>query len=137
MRAMPLDSALLFLVKADESLAGAEREFAHGAFNNCANRCYYACFQAAIHALMSASIRPSGGRGDWSHAFVQAQFVGQLVNRRKVYPAELRNVLGRNYLLREAADYKGGGVQAVEASRALARTRAFLGAIRGARSEPA
>lgn len=86
---------------------------------------------------MSAGIRPSGSRGAWSHAFVQAQFVGQLINRRKVYSAELRNALGRNYLLREAADYKGGGVNEVEALRALARTRAFLGAIRGARSEPA
>jgi len=33
-----------FLMKADESLAGAEREFAAGAYNNCANRAYYACF---------------------------------------------------------------------------------------------
>jgi len=43
--------AELFLEKAGEALAGAESEFANGRYNNCANRCYYACFQAAIAAL--------------------------------------------------------------------------------------
>ena len=42
----------IFLDKAAESFAGAESELANGRFNNCANRCYYACFQAAIVALL-------------------------------------------------------------------------------------
>ena len=37
--------AAIFLAKAEESLAGAESEYANGRYNNCANRCYYACFQ--------------------------------------------------------------------------------------------
>jgi len=40
----------VFLAKAEESLAGAESEFVNGRYNNCANRCYYASFQAAIAA---------------------------------------------------------------------------------------
>ena len=44
--------------KADESLAGAVSEFANGRYNNCANRCYYSCFLAAVHALVTAGIRP-------------------------------------------------------------------------------
>ena len=33
-----------YLEKAVESLAGAESEYVNGRYNNCANRCYYACF---------------------------------------------------------------------------------------------
>jgi len=44
----------LYLIKAEESLLGAESEFTHGRrYNNVANRCYYACFQAAVAALHS------------------------------------------------------------------------------------
>ena len=33
-----------YLEKAAESLAGAESEYVNGRYNNCSNRCYYACF---------------------------------------------------------------------------------------------
>src|SRR5205085_10988212 len=59
------------------------------------NRCYYATFHAAIAALISSAIRPSGSQ--WGHDFVQAQFNGQLINRRKVFPTALRNTLEQNY----------------------------------------
>jgi uncharacterized protein (UPF0332 family) len=119
----------VFLVKAEESLAGAESEFANGRYNNCANRCYYACFQAAIAALLRAGIQPSGDQ--WSHTFVQGQFVGQLINWRKVYSGELRDVLSRTQLLRQTADYEYEQVTEVQAYRALRRARQFLAAIRG------
>ena len=115
----------LLIAKFVESLAGAESEFAHGRFNNCANRCYYAAFQAAITALLRAGIRPVGG-DQWAHAFVPAQFDGQLVNRRKLYPADLRGVLARNYDLRRRADYADDSVSEVEAARGLRRTRLFV-----------
>jgi uncharacterized protein (UPF0332 family) len=83
----------VFLAKAQESLAGAESEFTNGRYNNCANRCYYACFQAAVAALSRAGIRPSGQGAEWGHAFVQARFAGELINRRKVYPSSLRGFL--------------------------------------------
>jgi uncharacterized protein (UPF0332 family) len=93
----------LYLLKAEESLAGAESEFANGRYNNCANRCYYACFQAAVAALQMANITPEGR--NWGHAFVQARFSGQLINRRKLYPVRLRDVLLRTLTLRQTADY--------------------------------
>ena len=67
----------IYLAKAEESLRTAESEFANGRYNSCANRCYYACFQAAIAALLAEGIR---ARGQWSHEFVQGQFVGVLIN---------------------------------------------------------
>ncbi len=116
-----------FLDKALESLVGAESEYSNQRYNNTANRCYYATFQAAIAALQQAGIRPS--RGEWSHEFVPAQFDGVLINRRKVYPTELRGVLSRNAGVRLSADYDEDPVTQTEANRALRRSRTFVQAI--------
>ncbi|HZC00745.1 MAG TPA: HEPN domain-containing protein [Gammaproteobacteria bacterium] len=118
-----------FLDKAMESLIGAESEFLNSRYNNCANRCYYACFQAAIVALQEAGIAPRGTTGQWSHAFVPAQFEGMLINRRKLYPTQLRGTLGHLYGLRQTADYDEDPVTQTEANRALRRTRTFVQAM--------
>jgi uncharacterized protein (UPF0332 family) len=124
------DSRPLYLTKAEESLRGAESEVAQGRYNNAANRCYYACFQAAVAALHHASIAPRGGRSEWGHAFVQAEFVGRLIHRRRLYSTSLRQVLGRNLTLRHTADYAPDRVTQTQAARALQRTQDFLAAIR-------
>jgi uncharacterized protein (UPF0332 family) len=118
----------VLLDKARESLAGAESEFVNERYNNAANRAYYAVFQAAVVALERAGIRPRGD--EWSHAFVPAQFDGQLINRRKLYPADLRGVVGRTYLLRQTADYHDVDVVSrTQAERALRHTRRFVQAV--------
>src|SRR5688500_18891458 len=117
----------LYLTKAYESLLTAESEFANGRYNSCANRSYYACFQAAIAAILTEGIRPVG---QWNHQFVQAQFVGMLINKRKRYEADLRRVLADNQSLRDTADSRPESVTAIQASRALRRTRQFVTATR-------
>ncbi len=117
----------IYLTKAYESLLTAESEFANGRYNSCANRSYYTCFQAAIAAILTEGIRPTG---QWNHQFVQAQFVGVLINKRKRYESELRRVLADNQSLRDKADYRPEFVTATQASRALRRTRLFVTAIR-------
>ena len=117
-----------FLLKAIESLAGAESEFLNGRYNNRANRCYYGCFQAAIAALERASIQPTGGH--WSHAFVPSQFDGLLITRRKRYPTALRGTLANRYELRQTADYSRELVSRAEAGRALRQARTFVETIR-------
>jgi uncharacterized protein (UPF0332 family) len=117
----------IYVAKATESLQTAESEFVNGRYNSCANRCYYACFQAAIAALLREGIRPAG---QWSHAFVQAQFVGVLINQRKRYDPELRRVLADNQILRDQADYRPELVTATQARRVLRRTRLFVTAMR-------
>jgi uncharacterized protein (UPF0332 family) len=117
----------IYLTKAEESLRTAESEFANGRYNSCANRCYYACFQAAIAALLSEGIR---ARGQWSHEFVQGQFVGVLINQRHLYETQLRRVLSDNQNAREKADYRPELVNATQASRALRRMRTFVAAVR-------
>lgn len=82
-----------YIAKAWESLDGAISECADGRYNICASRASYACFQAAVAALEREGIAPPGQEGRWGHEFVQARFVGDLINRRKRYPAEFRETL--------------------------------------------
>lgn len=125
------DDIAIYLAKAAESLVSAESEFINGRYNSCANRCYYACFQAAVAALIEEGIRP---RGDWGHDFVQGQFIGLLINRRKRYNSELRRVLSDNRILRDQADYQSKLVTRTQANRSLGRTRAFVTAVQQRRS---
>jgi uncharacterized protein (UPF0332 family) len=124
-----LEQESVFRIKARESLAGAESEFANARFNNCANRCYYACFQAAIAALQHAGVGPPGHTGHWSHSYVAAQFDGQLVYRRKLYPSDLRGTLSRAFALRQATAYLQDRLSHTQAERLLRRTRRFVLAI--------
>ena len=117
----------IYLTKAEESLRTADSEFANGRYNSCANRCYYACFQAASAALLAEGVR---ARGQWSHEFVQGQFVGVLINQRHLYDTQLRRALADNQNVREKADYRPELVNATQASRALRRTRTFVAAVR-------
>src|SRR5215207_1549483 len=123
-----------FLEKALECLAGAESELANARYNNAANRAYYATFHAAIAALQWAGIHTAGDA--WSHAFVPAQFDGLLINRRHLYPTELRGVLNRNAGVRLSADYDEEPVTRTEASRAVGRSRTFVGVVRAGGGEP-
>ena len=116
--------------KARESLEGSQSEFINDRYNNCANRCYYAVFQAAIAALLRAGITPSGRSQEWGHDFVQAQFISQLINRRKLYPTNLRATMAHNYALREKADYQRDDVPQIQAARAVSRTEVFIEAVR-------
>ena len=124
-----------FLQRALECLAGAESEFVNERDNNTANRAYYAAFHAAIAALQRAGIHPP--RGEWGHDFVPSQFDGVLINRRHLYPADLRGVLSQNFGLRLSADYdEDDPVTETEASRSLRRSRTFVSAIQSGGGEP-
>lgn len=117
-----------FLSKAEESLAGASAELEAGRFSNSANRSYYATFQAAIHAILAAGIRPP--RDDnWDHGWVQGQFNGLLLRRRHLYSLDLRGVMNENYDVRTRADYSPKAITQVVASRALRRAVQFVRAI--------
>ncbi|RIK45724.1 MAG: hypothetical protein DCC58_05540 [Chloroflexi bacterium] len=123
---MPINTDA-FRLKARLSLAGAESEYANGRYDNCVNRCYYACFQAAIAALADAGLLREGR--SWSHAFVPGQFDGQMITRRKQFSTSLRGTLTFTYELRQKADYQEQSVTDSEARAALRRTRAFVSAI--------
>lgn len=129
-----LDRADLYLAKALESLTGAESELANGRYNNSANRAYYACYQAAVAALLHEGMQPTGDR--WTHEVVPGLFDGVLVNRRKLYGSDLRGALDRHHVLRLRADYGSQLVSEVEMTRMLRRTRGFVAAVQARRGGP-
>ena len=109
-------------------MIGWSAELANRRYNNCANRAYYACFQAAIAALIRIGVRP-GADGQWSHSAVQAQFISLFINRRKRIPAEFRDALPRLFLGRQEADYEAEDISERQATRMVRLASAFIAAI--------
>jgi len=60
------------------------------------------------------------------HDTVQALFVGELINKRKRYPSELRDTFSKIYSLRQIADYDAVRVSEIQMARALRRARSFV-----------
>lgn len=119
-----------YLIKAQESLRGAESELFARRFNNVANRAYYAAFQAALAALLDASVRVQNDRGGTiSHQAVQSKFAGILISRRKLYSGNLARVLSDLLRVRILADYRPNRLSKVRATRALGKARSFVSAV--------
>jgi uncharacterized protein (UPF0332 family) len=115
-----------YRAKAQENLAGAESELTYGRTNSCARSAYYACFHAAIAALIDAGLAPPEPPRGWGHDWVQAQFVGQLIQRRKVYPASLRRTLVDLLDLRHRADYRVVHVSQRDAQHVVRNAQVFV-----------
>jgi len=90
-----------FLNKAEENLKTAKISFDNECYNACANRAYYASFQAAIAALAVHGI--SSDKNE--HSWVQSEFNLQLIRRKKVYPAKIKAYLPDMQQARNKADY--------------------------------
>jgi hypothetical protein len=88
-------------------------------------------FQAAVAALIAAGIRPANIRGQWDHDFVQAQFCGVLIARRKLYPSDLAAQFSEVARRRLTADYGTVSVSRTVAERAVQKTRLFVFAVQG------
>ncbi|MCP4348124.1 MAG: HEPN domain-containing protein [Desulfobacterales bacterium] len=90
-----------FLNKAKENLKIAQLSFEHDCYNACANRAYYAAFQAAIAALADKGIRSEKN----DHSWVQSEFTLRLIKRQKIYPAKIKAYLPDMQQARNKADY--------------------------------
>lgn len=88
-----IDPSQVFLDKAQASLAGARVKLPTPATTTAPTGWDHACFQAAVAALLRAASTPRIPRGTGATTFVPGQFVGQLITRRKLYPAALRDTL--------------------------------------------
>ena len=112
-----------YLSKAQESLASAEADVDAGRYNSCANRCYYACFQAALAALVRAGAVSSQAKHE--HDFVHSAFA-LLIIRRRLYPVSLRSSLPRLLATRQEADYRTTMVSNAGARRCISSAREFV-----------
>jgi uncharacterized protein (UPF0332 family) len=117
----------VFLDKARESLASAEDDFSKQRYNSCARNGYYAAFQAAVAALITEGVRPR--RGVWGHDFVQAEFQGRLVYRRKIYSSHFRRVLSDLFRSRAEADYTDRSLSRPDSDRVLVAARDLVIAV--------
>ncbi len=116
----------IFLEKAKENLKMAQISFEHECYNSCANRAYYAAFQAAIAALCDKGI----SKGKFEHKWVQAEFSEKLIKRQKVYPGKLKSYLMEMQFLRNTADYQHEPVSRKDASDQLRKAAEMIGFIR-------
>lgn len=115
--------------KANENLIVAEWSHAQGHVNACANRVYYAMFHAAIAALIKNQIQPSSAK--FSHEWVQSNFAGQLIHRRKIFASKFRRYLVEAYWIRVSADYDPLSASKSDVSRELKKAKEFLSIIAG------
>lgn len=122
-----MDVARRYLQKSRQSLDGATSEYFARRFDNCANRCYYAAFHAAVAALIREGMYPTGK--SWPHTFVQAQFSGVLVGRRKRIDSAHADTISRLLDLRHIADYRDDPVSETQAARAVRRATALVEAV--------
>jgi len=111
-----------FLEKARENLSAAETCFEKGLYNACANRAYFAAFQAAVSALASQGIK----RDRIDHKWVQAEFSGRLIKKRKIYPGRVKSHLADMQTVRNEADYEIQKVTGKVARKQLAGAREIL-----------
>ncbi len=114
-----------FLNKAKENLKIAQLGFEHGCYNACANRAYFASFQAAIAALADKGIQSDKN----DHAWVQSEFNLRLIKRKKVYPAVLKKYLPNMQTERNTADYSKQNISRKVAMRQLSDAEEMIGLI--------
>ena len=118
-----------YLAKAHENLAGAESELQHDGTNSCARSAYYTRFHAAIAALLQAGLTPPESAKGWGHDWVHVSFVGQLMQRRKIYLANLCRTLPDLLALRHKADYRATHVSQREAQQAVRSAQVLVQAV--------
>ena len=121
-------SSSVYLTKALASLARAELELDGKLFNNAVNRAYYACYQAAVAALVAAGVDPDL-ENFWPHDIVHAQFARLLIDAQARYPRALRATLKAIFDERLKADYEPDVIGAATAGEAVRRARQFVQAV--------
>ena len=125
----------IWMDKANENLTAAQLCCDQGLFNACANRLYYAMFHAGIAALLKNSVSlPPKNIG---HGWVQSNFSGQLIHRRKVFSAKFRPYLSDSYWIRVTADYEASSIGKKLASTELKKAKEFVNAIHSETSRSA
>ncbi len=119
------ETAQKYLEKSKESLASAKDDLAKKRFNSCANRAYYACYQAAVALLLKYNVTPAGEKELRKHGAVQSQ-IAVLIKRKKILPTNQRDVLSELIGVRITADYFASSVPKRAAKQALKKAEEFV-----------
>ncbi len=114
-----------FFSKAVENLKIAQLSFEHECYNACANRAYFAAFQAAVAALSAQGIRSEKNE----HSWVQSEFNFRLIKRKKIYPSKIKAYLLDMQEIRNKADYSEKDIGKKTAYRQLSRATEMINLI--------
>ncbi len=118
--------------RAQESLWAAKLCLDAGLFNSASSRAFYAMFQSAQVALARVGV----SRSTWSHPALQAALTTELIHRRKLLSAQLRDYLSSGLAVRHAADYGRTGIGLRVAQRIVRRAAEFVTAVEELRNGP-
>jgi uncharacterized protein (UPF0332 family) len=113
-----------FFEKAVENIKDAEDAFRNARYNACANRSYFAAYQAAVSLLSKFGVKSP--KLDFDHAWVQANFVVNFIKRKKVLSSKFSDYLNDLRSLREIADYRPVSVSKKDAKRALDKANELI-----------
>jgi len=121
--------AFLFLSKALENLSAAQLCQQNSLYNACANRAYFAMFQAAVAILLSKgfSFDP---KKHFDHAQIQSLFANELIHRRKILQNKFKSYLQEAEAVRGKADYSIAAISQNKAKRQLGKAEEFIEVLR-------
>ncbi|MEK7728530.1 MAG: HEPN domain-containing protein [candidate division KSB1 bacterium] len=111
-----------FLSKARDTLLAAQILLEKELYDSCANRAYYAAFQAALAAIASVGIKAEKSEHKW----VQATFNSELLHKRKLFDSRFKTYLLDLQRIRNRADYTNEKIGFKIASRQLSKAKAFV-----------
>jgi hypothetical protein len=79
-----------------------------------------------LHAAVAALAHRGIKRDKIDHGQVQADFSGELIHRRKIYPAKFKSHLYDMQLVRNKADYSGDNITRQRAGKWFARIKELI-----------
>ena len=89
-----------FLYRANEDFEAAELLFENGKCNATANRAYYVAFHLVIAFLFDRGFIPS-----IDHRNALSMFCNEFVNKKKLFPSEVKKIFYELQNSRNEADY--------------------------------
>ena len=102
--------------------------YTNGLYNACANRAYYAMFQAAVGMLMTKGF-VFEQKQHFDHAKVLAMFANEFINRKKVFQSKFKSHLYDAQIIRGMADYEIRMISRKRAHRQLTKVKELTDAI--------
>jgi len=114
-----------FIEKAQQNLIAAQVLIDQDLYDAAVNRAYYASFQAAVAALAKAGIVSQKNE----HRWVQSNFNGELIKKRKVYPGRIKAYLTDLQKIRNIADYSDICVSQKVTIRQVMKAKKFVDTI--------
>ena len=112
-----------FLLRAEENFKAAELLYENELFNASVNRAYYSAFHLSIALLFDRGFTPA-----IDHRNTLSMFCNEFINKKKLFPSEIKKIFYELQTARNKADY-GEGVNKNTANNRLKNLKVFFATI--------